>query len=128
MSATTVQGLISADQVVHSWKHGFLKDAGQKTNNVLLDTAPQPEECTHKTLVHQQMAEVLNQLPQDERDVITLRYGLQDGVPKSYMEVMDSMRKKKEERQAVSDAEARAFVRQAEARAFRKLRKPNTRT
>ena len=41
----------------------------------LLDKSPQPEECTHKTLVHQQMVDLLDQLPKLERDVITLRYG-----------------------------------------------------
>eukprot|EP00622_Pseudochattonella_farcimen_P004357 FR739731.1.p1 GENE.FR739731.1~~FR739731.1.p1 ORF type:complete len:329 (+),score=45.42 FR739731.1:1-987(+) len=114
-----------ADQTVHSWKHGFLKDV-TSGNSFLLDKSPQPEECTHKTLVHQQMVDLLDQLPKLERDVITLRYGLRDGVPKSYQEVMDSMGAAKDGVK-LTLLEAKAFVRSAEARALRKLRKPTTR-
>eukprot|EP00622_Pseudochattonella_farcimen_P005669 FR741326.1.p1 GENE.FR741326.1~~FR741326.1.p1 ORF type:complete len:201 (-),score=36.26 FR741326.1:142-717(-) len=111
-----------ADQTVHSWKHGFLKDV-TSGNSFLLDKSPQPEECTPKTLVHQQMVDLLAQLPKLERDVIILRYGLRDGVPKSYQEVMDSMGAAKDGVK-LPLLEGKAFVRSAEARPLRKLPKP----
>ena len=48
------------------------------------DSHPCPEDFAQKSLLRDDLLRVLNELPPLERDVVALRFGLEDGQPKTY--------------------------------------------
>ena len=75
-------------------------------------SAENPSEMTAYSLLKERLGQVLNTLTQREQDVLTLRFGLNDGYPRTLEEV-GKMFKVTRER-----------IRQIEAKALRKLRHP----
>jgi RNA polymerase sigma factor (sigma-70 family) len=81
------------------------------SNNVLLDEAT-PEKNVDHGLFHEDLREMLEILNEDERRVISARYGLADGLTRTVTAVAAQMKQSK------------AWVRSQECRALRKLRRP----
>lgn len=78
---------------------------------------PSPEQEASNRLLRADMLKVLEHLPELERDVISLRYGLVDGTPRSYEEVASTI--------SHEDARCLRTVRNAASRGLNKLRGPN---
>lgn len=72
-----------------------------------------PEESTTKSLMREDLENVLNTLTPRERDVVRMRYGFDDGRMKTLEEI------------GVMFEVTRERIRQIEAKALRKLRHPN---
>ncbi|MDD6023071.1 MAG: RNA polymerase sigma factor RpoD [Oscillospiraceae bacterium] len=77
------------------------------------DTGSQPAEAVSKAMLRQQLMEVLDGLSEREAKVLRLRYGLDDGRPRTLEEVGKEFNVTRER------------VRQIEAKALRKIRNPN---
>lgn len=76
------------------------------------ESSPEPDEIVGKTMLREQISEVLKTLTEREENVIRMRFGLDDGVPRTLEEVgreFDITRER---------------IRQIEAKALRKLRHP----
>lgn len=73
----------------------------------------QPSEAVSKTMLRQQLLEILDTLSDREARVLRLRYGLDDGRPRTLEEVGKEFNVTRER------------VRQIEAKALRKIRNPN---
>ena len=88
---------------------------GEKDNSQLSDfiqshTAPSPSEATLNLIRREQIEEVLNKLTNREREVLRMRFGLDDGYARTLEEVGSRLRVTRER------------VRQIELRALKKLR------
>ncbi len=77
------------------------------------DVNSQPSEAVSKTMLRQQLYEILDTLSDREAKVLRLRYGLDDGRPRTLEEVGKEFNVTRER------------VRQIEAKALRKIRNPN---
>lgn len=77
------------------------------------DTGSQPAEAVSQTMLRQQLMEILDTLSEREAKVLRLRYGLDDGRPRTLEEVGKEFHVTRER------------VRQIEAKALRKIRNPN---
>ena len=77
------------------------------------ESIPTPVEATNQTLLHEQLDEVVSTLTEREQRVIKLRFGWDDGRPRT-LEVVGKEFNVTRER-----------IRQVEAKALRKLRHPN---
>ena len=77
------------------------------------DSIPTPVEATNQTLLHEQLDEVVSTLTEREQRVIKLRFGWDDGRPRTLEEVGKEFNVTRER------------IRQIEAKALRKLRHPN---
>ena len=77
------------------------------------DEGSQPAEAVSQTMLRQQLMEVLDTLSPREAKVLRLRYGLDDGRPRTLEEVGKEFNVTRER------------VRQIEAKALRKIRNPN---
>ena len=77
------------------------------------DEAPVPAEAASQTLLKEQLAEVLKTLTPREEKVLRLRFGLEDGRPRTLEEVGKEFNVTRER------------IRQIEAKALRKLRHPS---
>ncbi len=76
------------------------------------ESSPEPDEIVGKTMLREQISDVLKTLTEREENVIRMRFGLDDGVPRTLEEVgreFDITRER---------------IRQIEAKALRKLRHP----
>ena len=76
------------------------------------ETSPEPDEIVGETMLHEQICEVLKTLTPREENVIKMRFGLEDGVPRTLEEVGREFNITRER------------IRQIEAKALRKLRHP----
>ena len=72
-----------------------------------------PQEAAAFTLLHEQLMEVLDTLTEREQRVLRLRFGLDDGRPRTLEEVGRQFQVTRER------------IRQIEAKALRKLRHPS---
>ena len=77
------------------------------------DHVPVPQEAAAYTLLHEQLMEVLETLTEREQKVLRLRFGLDDGQPRTLEEVGRQFHVTRER------------IRQIEAKALRKLRHPS---
>ncbi len=77
------------------------------------DTGSQPAEAVSQAMLRQQLMEILGTLSPREAKVLRLRYGLDDGRPRTLEEVGKEFNVTRER------------VRQIEAKALRKIRNPN---
>ncbi len=77
------------------------------------DAGSQPAEAVSQTMLRQQLMEILGTLSEREAKVLRLRYGLDDGRPRTLEEVGREFHVTRER------------VRQIEAKALRKIRNPN---
>ena len=77
------------------------------------DDAPVPAEAASQTLLKEQLADVLKTLTPREEKVLRLRFGLEDGRPRTLEEVGKEVNVTRER------------IRQIEAKALRKLRHPS---
>lgn len=77
------------------------------------ESIPTPVEATNQTLLHEQLDEVVSTLTEREQRVIKLRFGWNDGRPRTLEEVGKEFNVTRER------------IRQIEAKALRKLRHPN---
>ena len=77
------------------------------------EDAPVPAEAASQTLLKEQLAEVLKTLTPREEKVLRLRFGLEDGRPRTLEEVGKEFNVTRER------------IRQIEAKALRKLRHPS---
>lgn len=77
------------------------------------ESIPTPVEATNQTLLHEQLDEVVSTLTEREQRVIKLRFGWDDGRPRTLEEVGREFNVTRER------------IRQIEAKALRKLRHPN---
>ncbi|MHB0858468.1 MAG: RNA polymerase sigma factor RpoD [Anaerolineae bacterium] len=90
---------------------------GSEENSVLVDfiadeSVASPVEETNRELLREQMRDILSSLSDRERDVLTLRFGLDDGESRTLEEV------------GLQFGVTRERIRQIEAKALRKLRHP----
>ena len=90
---------------------------GLDDNNLLGDfiedeSLPSPADAVTMQLLHEQMDDILNSLSRRERLVLKLRYGLEDGRPRTLEEVGEKF------------GVTRERVRQIESKALKKLRHP----
>ena len=76
------------------------------------DNTPGPADATSNTLLAEALSEILNTLTEREADVLRLRFGLEDGRPRTLEEVGKEFNVTRER------------IRQIEAKALRKLRHP----
>ena len=76
-------------------------------------TPPRPAEAASQTLLKEQLADVLKTLTPREEKVLRLRFGLEDGRPRTLEEVGKEFNVTRER------------IRQIEAKALRKLRHPS---
>jgi len=81
------------------------------TNSVMFDEGS-PESKVDQSLFHDDLKKMLTYLEDDERRVISLRYGLADGLTRTVTLVAAQMK------------QSSAWVRSQECRALRKLRRP----
>lgn len=77
------------------------------------DSGSQPAEAVSQAMLRQQLMEILDTLSEREAKVLRLRYGLDDGRPRTLEEVGKEFNVTRER------------VRQIEAKALRKIRNPN---
>ena len=77
------------------------------------DNTPGPADATSNTLLAEALSEILNTLTEREADVLRLRFGLEDGRPRTLEEVGKEFNVTRER------------IRQIEAKALRKLRHPS---
>ena len=76
------------------------------------EASPEPDEIVGKTMLKEQISDVLKTLTDREENVIRMRFGLDDGVPRTLEEVGKEFNITRER------------IRQIEAKALRKLRHP----
>src|SRR5256714_13237211 len=86
------------------------KDNSQLSDFIQSSTAPSPSEATLNLIRREQIDEVLNKLTGRERDVLKMRFGLDDGYARTLEEVGSRLHVTRER------------VRQIELRALKKLR------
>ncbi len=97
---------ISLDMPVGAEENSFLGDFIED------ESIPAPVDSASRSLLQEQMSEVLNDLPERERRVLSMRFGLEDGTSQTLEDVGKEFNITRER------------VRQIEARALRKLRHP----
>jgi RNA polymerase primary sigma factor len=94
-------------------RHGILKADEWVLNDWIACDYPTPQDCAEVDCLKQNIQSALEGLPERERNVLLLWFGLDDGSPKAAEEVAKSLRITKDR------------VRLIEARALNKLRNPS---
>ncbi|MFZ1757215.1 MAG: RNA polymerase sigma factor [Caldilineaceae bacterium] len=97
---------ISLDTPVGSEENSYLGDFIED------DSLPGPVDAASRRLLKEQMGEILDQLAERERQVLIMRFGLEDGISRTLEDVGKEFKVTRER------------VRQIEAKALRKLRHP----
>ena len=97
---------ISLDMPVGTEENSFLGDFIEDENS------PAPVDSASRRMLQEQMSEILDDLPERERRVLSMRFGLEDGTSQTLEDVGKEFNITRER------------VRQIEARALRKLRHP----
>ena len=92
------------------------KDQDTQLGDLLEDGNATPEQTLTKDSLHNDLETLLSELTTREADVIRLRFGLEDDIPRTLAEIGDSM------------GLSRERVRQIETRALLKLRQPQRRS
>lgn len=113
------QSVSSLDQTRRSAAGKANRDASATLSlqDVVVDRShPCPEQHTDRNLLRDELLRLLDQLPELEKKVISLRFGLMDGRPKTHEEVFEEL--------THSGVSSQKCVRLAENRALYKLRKP----
>jgi RNA polymerase primary sigma factor len=88
-------------------------DSRTVEETLVADHAEHPDDATGKVLLKEDLENVLNTLSPRERDVLRLRYGMDDGRVKTLEEIGNVF------------SVTRERIRQIEAKALRKLRQPS---
>lgn len=89
------------------------EDGGKIADKAVDETSISPFEATTRSLLRQQLLSVIDTLTPREQKVIRMRYGLDDGFPKTLEQV------------GLEFNVTRERIRQIEAKALRKLRNPS---
>ena len=97
---------ISLDTPVGSEENSYLGDFIED------ESLPGPVDAASRRLLKEQMSEILDQLAERERQVLIMRFGLEDGISRTLEDVGKEFKVTRER------------VRQIEAKALRKLRHP----
>ncbi len=97
---------ISLDMPVGTEENSYLGDFIED------ESIPAPVDSASRHLLQEQMSEILDDLPERERKVLSMRFGLEDGMSQTLEDVGKEFNITRER------------VRQIEARALRKLRHP----
>jgi len=111
---TKVQEIMQADREPVSMEMPLSRDDETYIGDLIEDNeATRPDATTADELMRQDLSRMLSQLTPRERDIMHLRYGLEDGRQRTLEEVGRLFNITRER------------VRQIEHKAFRKLRQPN---
>lgn len=103
---------ISLDPI--SFDSTFGEDEDTKYGDLIQDeNAQTPMQATMKSMLHQQLMSIISELMPREQQVINLRFGLEDGHPRTLEEVGREFNVTRER------------IRQIESKAMRKLKQPN---
>ena len=103
---------ISHDPI--SFDSTFGEDDDTKYGDLIQDeNAQTPMQATMKSMLHQQLMSIISELMPREQQVINLRFGLEDGHPRTLEEVGREFNVTRER------------IRQIESKAMRKLKQPN---
>jgi RNA polymerase primary sigma factor len=114
ISITKVQEIIQADREPVSMEMPLNRDDETYIGDLIEDSeSTRPDATTAEELMRQDLGRMLSQLTPRERDIMHLRYGLEDGRQRTLEEVGRLFNITRER------------VRQIEHKAFRKLRQPN---
>ena len=97
---------ISLDTPVGSEENSYLSDFIED------ESQPGPADAASRHMLKEQMGEILDQLAERERQVLIMRFGLEDGISRTLEDVGKEFKVTRER------------VRQIEAKALRKLRHP----
>ncbi len=87
------------------------EDSGELSEFIVNKDAPLPEEVTFTKILKSQIDSVMSELTDKEKLVVKLRFGLDDGIPRSLEEIGRSF------------SVTRERIRQIESRALKKLKK-----
>jgi RNA polymerase primary sigma factor len=114
MSLRKVKRLLQASTQPVSLEHPLNNDDEGRVSEVLADESLEtPMEIAAQNMLHQELNAALNELPERERKILQLRYGLADGRRRTLEEV------------GVAFGITRERTRQIEAEALRRLRHPS---
>ncbi len=114
ITVTKVQEIIQADREPVSMEMPLNRDDETYIGDLIEDSeSTRPDATTAEELMRQDLGRMLSQLTPRERDIMHLRYGLEDGRQRTLEEVGRLFNITRER------------VRQIEHKAFRKLRQPN---
>ena len=114
LSVNKIQEIIQADREPVSMEMPLNRDEETYLGDLLEDSeSSRPDSTTAEELMREDLNSMLSQLTPRERDIMHLRYGLEDGRQRTLEEVGRLF------------SITRERVRQIEHKAFRKLRQPN---
>ncbi|MBR2825870.1 MAG: sigma-70 family RNA polymerase sigma factor [Solobacterium sp.] len=114
VDAKKVEELMMLDPTIVSLEEPRGEDGDTELGDLIEnDDELTPEESAEKSYMRDEMIRILEQLPERERKVLILRYGLNDGTPDTLDQVGSELKISKER------------VRQLEERAIRTLKKTN---
>ena len=115
MTVEKIQMIYKASQAPLSMENlmGSEEEARKLEDTIEDENQATPEDSSVKGLLREDMENVLNTLSPRERDVLRLRYGLEDGKVKTLEEIGNVFHVTRER------------IRQIEAKALRKLRQPS---
>ncbi len=88
------------------------KDKNSNLSDLLEDDKPTPEEELTRNLLQRDLGKLLQELSKKEANVMELRFGLHDNIPRTLNQIGEMMHLSRER------------VRQIEAQALSKLRQP----
>eukprot|EP00899_Mesostigma_viride_P005768 jgi/Mesvir1/15192/Mv06429-RA.2 len=113
MTVDKLQGIFKASQLPLSLEAPLGSEEKRKLEDVIEANIETPEDNVARNLLKEDLENVLNTLNPRERDVLRLRYGLEDGQVKTLEEIGNIF------------TVTRERIRQIEAKALRKLRQPS---